>query len=64
MGNDRKDTHKDKETPNEPKDPVDQANADDDSEYPRRHTEQERDRQPGTQTREEIRTKVPRGKSH
>jgi hypothetical protein len=64
MPNDRKKPHVDKEVPNEPKDPVDQANADDQTAYPGHHTEQERDRQPGTFTREEIRTKLPRGKSH
>jgi hypothetical protein len=63
MGNDHKPSHPDKQTPNEPKDPVDQANADDDPEFPRRHTEQERERQPGTRTRDEIRKEIPRGKN-
>ena len=64
MPNDHKKPHPDKEVPNEPGDPVDEASADDDSEFPRKNTEQVRERQPGTMTREEIRTKIPRGKSH
>jgi hypothetical protein len=64
MPNDRKHPHVNKQVPNEPRDPVDEANADDNEEFPKKNTEQARERQPGTFTREEIRTKLPRGKSH
>jgi len=43
-------------------DPIEGRPDDAEPEYPRRNTEQVRDKQPGTATREEIRTRTHRNK--
>jgi len=64
MPNQRKKPHVDRQAPSEPAAPIDEASAADESGFPRRNTEQDRERRPGTRTREEIRKNSVPGKTH
>ena len=49
--------------PNDQPDPL-EGRPDASDEYPRRNTEENRERKPGTMTRDEIRTRTHRNKTH
>ena len=54
----------DQKAPREPAVPPEEKSASDESGFPRRNTEQDRERKPGTRTREEIRKGTVPGKTH
>jgi len=64
MSKDSRKPRGDSQAPKEPAVSSEDKSAVDESGFPRRNTEQDRERKPGTRTREEIRKGTVPGKTH